>query len=453
MRTYGVSGSFSKTIDVDVIKRYNEEITKTPNAITAYYRALSDGNGNIIQCNKATRDLIASQNGAMVSTEALKEAQDAASKSGSKFAGVMKTLKGALINFGIMLAIEGIIALAKFTQKTFFPTTKQLRKQLEETAQAVRDNNAEIDSLNNELSTTANRIKELQSQGQLSLTDEAELLQLQKENAELERKIRLRKDANVEAQKKAIKDFNNAVDKPGILGDNHESFVLTTTTGYDPSDNTPIKERDYVGVLQYFDELQSAYVDTDTDLTTVKVCRTGKNIVNIPNINRYKNGTDATGISIPCYITKPITISGVNDHAVIRDSAGNAKNVWRIKCTYKNGNTSTIIDSEFPYKTLQNISDENPIISITYRDIYIASGQYKNIQVEVGKTATEYESYTGTDFTPNADGTVEGVIRLYPNTTLMVSTDNVIIDCEYNRDINKALAELEQAIISLGGNL
>lgn len=164
----------------------------------------------------------------------------------------------AALTWGVSLAIQGIIAGVQALWK-LVPTTKQLRKQLEETAQAVRDNNAEIDSLNNELSTTANRIKELQSQEQLSLTDEAELLQLQKENAELERKIRLLKDANVEAQKTAIKDFNKAVDKPGILGDNHESFVLTTTTGYDPSDNTPIKERNYVGVLQYFDELQSAY--------------------------------------------------------------------------------------------------------------------------------------------------------------------------------------------------
>ena len=109
MKTYGVKGSFSKIIDVDVIKRYNKEIAKTPNGITAYYRALSDGNGNVIQCNKATRDLIASQNGAAVSAKALKEAQDAASKSGSKFAGVAKTLKGVLANFAIMWLIEGII--------------------------------------------------------------------------------------------------------------------------------------------------------------------------------------------------------------------------------------------------------------------------------------------------------------------------------------------------------
>ena len=193
MKTYGVKGSFSKIIDVDVIKRYNEEIAKTPNGITAYYRAMSDGNGNVIQCNKATRDLIASQHGAMVSTEALDQAQIAASKSGSKFAGVMKTLKGALINFGIILAIEGIIALVKFTQKTFFPTVNQLKEELNETTQEIADLHSEQESLNSELGATEQRIAELKAQGTLTFTEEAELNRLQKENAELERKLELTK--------------------------------------------------------------------------------------------------------------------------------------------------------------------------------------------------------------------------------------------------------------------
>ena len=76
-----------------------------------------------------------------------------------------------------------------------------------------------------------------------------------------------------------------------------------------------------------------------------------------------------------------------------------------------------------------------------------------NIQIELGTTATDYEPYNSATFTPTADGTVNGVTSLYPNTTLMTDTDGVLIDCEYNRDINKAFAELQQAIISLGGNV
>lgn len=171
---------------------------------------MSDGNGNVIQCNKATRDLIASQNGAAVSTEALKTAQDAASKSGSAFAGVMKTLKGVLINFGIMLAIEGIIALVKFTQKTFFPTVKQLKEELSETTQEIADLHSEQENLNSELETTRQRIAELKAQGTLTFTEEAELTRLQKENAELERKLELTK-ANKAASKSEFEgDFLDA---------------------------------------------------------------------------------------------------------------------------------------------------------------------------------------------------------------------------------------------------
>ena len=87
----------------------------------------------------------------------------------------------------------------------------------------------------------------------------------------------------------------------------------------------------------------------------------------------------------------------------------------------------------------------------------------KNVQIELGTTATPYTPYVPdlttvkviksnasgeavAEYTPNADGTVESVTSLYPNTTLMTDTEGVLIDCEYNRDINKAFAALEVAI-------
>lgn len=78
---------------------------------------------------------------------------------------------------------------------------------------------------------------------------------------------------------------------------------------------------------------------------------------------------------------------------------------------------------------------------------------YSDIQIELGTTVTSYESYQEQSYTPTADGTVSGVKSLYPTTTLMTDTEGVIIDAEYNRDINKAFAELQQAILSMGGNV
>ena len=101
--------------------------------------------------------------------------------------------------------------------------------------------------------------------------------------------------------------------------------------------------------------------------------------------------------------------------------------------------------------------------NITYDNYYIYP------QLELGSTATNYTPYVdvtkvkliktnddGTvseEYTPNADGTVESVTSLYPSISLTTDTDGVLIDCEYNRDINKAFAQLQSEIISLQGNI
>lgn len=92
-------------------------------------------------------------------------------------------------------------------------------------------------------------------------------------------------------------------------------------------------------------------------------------------------------------------------------------------------------------------------------------------QLEIGTSRTEYTPHISdlssvtvkayetdpTDikatYTPNEDGTVEGVTAVSPTTTLTTDNSGVVLNCEYNRDINKAFAELQQAIISLGGNI
>lgn len=75
-----------------------------------------------------------------------------------------------------------------------------------------------------------------------------------------------------------------------------------------------------------------------------------------------------------------------------------------------------------------------------------------NIQLEIGLTATDYEPYNSATFTPTADGTVNGVTSLYPNTTLMTDTDGVIIDCEYYKDIDKTFNELTTSVALSGGD-
>lgn len=51
--------------------------------------------------------------------------------------------------------------------------------------------------------------------------------------------------------------------------------------------------------------------------------------------------------------------------------------------------------------------------------------------VTLGNTAREYEPYTETIYTANADGTVEGVKSISPNMTLIPNSNAVTVECEY----------------------
>lgn len=55
--------------------------------------------------------------------------------------------------------------------------------------------------------------------------------------------------------------------------------------------------------------------------------------------------------------------------------------------------------------------------------------------------------------TADADGNVSGLISFSPNMTLTTDNAGAVIECAYNRDTNKVIEELTNAIISLGGNI
>ena len=74
--------------------------------------------------------------------------------------------------------------------------------------------------------------------------------------------------------------------------------------------------------------------------------------------------------------------------------------------------------------------------------------------LEVGSKLTDFEERrTAVAYTPAADGTVTGVTSISPDTTFLSDTDGIIINAEYNRDLNKAISKLRQAIINLGGSV
>ena len=107
--------------------------------------------------------------------------------------------------------------------------------------------------------------------------------------------------------------------------------------------------------------------------------------------------------------------------------------------------------------------NETPLVwdsSYTFERIYLyinAGISVNNIdvypQLEIGTSKTNYEPYKKPIiYTPNTDGTVEGITSLYPVTTLISNTQGIVLDVEYKVDTKKYIdnkfAELAATIVN-----
>ena len=92
------------------------------------------------------------------------------------------------------------------------------------------------------------------------------------------------------------------------------------------------------------------------------------------------------------------------------------------------------------------------------------------LQIERGTEVTDFIPYTdvssvevnvyGADETENmqtyisdTDGVLAGVTSISPTMTITTDTEGVYVDLKYNRDTNKVIEKLVDAIVSLGGNV
>ncbi len=90
------------------------------------------------------------------------------------------------------LTIGSIYAITKLYDAITI-TQEEASESARNTAQKYEETKQEIESVNSELKTTQTRIKELESQGTLSLVEQDELTKLQSTNAELERELAIKK--------------------------------------------------------------------------------------------------------------------------------------------------------------------------------------------------------------------------------------------------------------------
>ena len=118
---------------------------------------------------------------------------------------------------------------------------------------------------------------------------------------------------------------------------------------------------------------------------------TGKNLIDIPEI---KAGTG--NIEVICNITRNAVFSCRKEDVVI------TKSIWRVQFKYKNGNSAYLTDDSIS-SGIVKVTEDNPIVSIVYRGMYIESGRYTDIQLEYGSSPTAYEAYTGGKPSPSPD--------------------------------------------------
>ena len=195
------------------------------------------------------------------------------------------------------------------------------------------------------------------------------------------------------------------------------------------------------------------------DASAVKVIKCGKNLFDISTIKDgvYVQNNDDGSITVtPDKTTtmpapSPNTLKDYAPHLKVgqeytlsAETTGTGKQVYlkETQTTWKFGASLKITEAHLNSKVY-----------------WYASGNYteaivKDIQIELGTTVTDYEPYLEpTEYTPNEDGTVDGVTLHSTTTTLTTDTEGAIITAEYNRDINKAFEELYNAIIATGGNV
>lgn len=179
--------------------------------------------------------------------------------------------------------------------------------------------------------------------------------------------------------------------------------------------------------------------DTVTDLMAVKVTRCGKNLIQT-NIIEVTSPESVENLIWQGHISGKLSFSLDNSKYTPNPSNVNSAN---FQFVFGDGTVKYLA----AYASHIYFNTSSPLKEIYFLNWGIGTGVIKNVQLEIGSTETDYEPYVEpTEYTPNADGTVNGVTSLYPNTTLMSDTEGVLIDCEYNKDINKAFAALEAAI-------
>jgi hypothetical protein len=201
------------------------------------------------------------------------------------------------------------------------------------------------------------------------------------------------------------------------------------------------------------------YVDVSKTKLTVR----GKNLFDASKLLDAEGWTEENGVysGLPQNLYKLFSFSSGNE--LVSDFAPNTQYTFSFMShedVKEDGTTPQSLIVEFRYEdgTRNNTSvnvAQHTKFSVTSERGKTIKGLYmsynnnlktylSDIQLEIGTSATPYEPFIdGVEYTPSADGSVDGVASIYPIMSLLSDTDGVVISCEYNQDTNKAIEKIK----------
>ena len=196
-----------------------------------------------------------------------------------------------------------------------------------------------------------------------------------------------------------------------------------------------------------FGETATAYTPYLASLAGVRVTRCGKNLFNpataeLTDAQKTANGVAFTAASGSVDVKLP---AGTYSISFKRNKNG--------LLYLRNGKTESGYFSQIgaaeTSATFNYTAETDGYLRISS---FTTGLELANLQIERASAATAYEPFTAKVYTADPNGSFAGITSLYPVTTLLPGSTGVRLTAKYNKDINKAFAALQQAIISLGGN-
>ena len=184
----------------------------------------------------------------------------------------------------------------------------------------------------------------------------------------------------------------------------------------------------------------TAYTPYITDFSGVTLKRCGRNLVDISDGN---SAASASTVDITESCPRGINIFG---SAYLERSVNQP---CRLRIDYVVDGETNYLFGEMMYSSgICTVKGTIPIsatqVNLTFQKLINGEGYiyWKNVQLEIGDSATDYRAFQQQNYIANADGTVPGVTGISDDITLITDTDGVTVNAEYNKDINKVISEL-----------